>query len=571
MNKSINFKQIYTAYLKCRKGKSAGTQAQTYESNLLNNLLNTQQALQSLTWQPATMRCFIAQNGVKPREIHAPHFKDRIVHHYIVAKLEKIITPKFIYDCAANRKTKGTHFAVNRLQKFMRHQQAKHPQSYYLQLDVFNYFYSIDRKILQNILIRHFKKYLLKIKGKGYQQSNKYQNIKFIYQIIEKILQPITKINYHYGAQQKFNKIPLHKQLTNCAIDKGLPIGNLTSQFFSNVYLNELDQFVKHKLKCKHYIRYVDDFILLHEDKAQLLQWQTKIENFLANKLQLKLKAEKKLRPITNGADFLRYIIKPRYKLVRKRVLNNLQQKLKDIKSQLFCQPNTKHVNAPLIKDYHKPIHLKYLKQLRLYYQFTQQPFIWVSEQGYLANGLKKRILREINTKLPDNESKLAPALRVCEITRDYTEPGLQPRLSIGLGETEVPRPAVVSQFVRVVAEVCIPTQEHGNEGESDSQIGALTLIDLNPELRQLLQSTISSYQGHMIHANYYNNLLNTLSSYIWIYTLYRLHNYQLHQKWQPKNVSKYHEQRQYFINTFPNHICLIQKGNHFEILNQNN
>lgn len=352
----------------------------------------------------------------------------------------------------------------------MQHQQMKHPQSYCLPLDVFNYFYSIDRNILKNILIRHFKKYLLKTKGTSYQQSVK--------------------------------KIPSHKCLTNCCIAKGLPIGNLTSQFFSNVYLNKLDQFVKHKLKCKHYIRYVDDFILLHEDKAQLQQWQIKIENFLADNLKLKLKAEKKLRPIANGTDFLGYIIKPRYKLVRKRVVNNLQQKLKSINNQLYYQPHAKFVNTPMIKDYNKPIHLKFLKQIRLYYQYLQQPYIWISEQGYLKNGLKKRILREIHTI---------------------------------------------------------------------SEKDKLVLLDFNPKLRHLLQSAIASYQGHMIHVNSYNSLIKVISSYFWVYYFYQLHNFQLYQKWQPNDVRKQHDQQQYFTNTFPNHICLIQKSSHFEILNQNN
>ena len=111
--------------------------------------------------------------------------------------------------------------------------------------------------------------------------------------------------------------------------NKGLPIGNLTSQFFSNVYLNELDQFVKHTLKCKHYIRYVDDFILLHKSQKQLLAWQAAIEIFIDTKLKLQLKPEQILKPTSAGADFLGYIVKPKYKLVRNRVYHNLRKKLK--------------------------------------------------------------------------------------------------------------------------------------------------------------------------------------------------------------------------------------------------
>ena len=130
MKQSVSYQSLYKAWQTCRKGKSAGKQAQMYESNLIENLYNTQQALQTCYYQPAPMRCFIANNGVKPKEIPAPHFKDRVLHHWLVPQLAKIIEPKFIYDSAVNIKNKGTHFAVKRLQKFMRQLQATHRTAY---------------------------------------------------------------------------------------------------------------------------------------------------------------------------------------------------------------------------------------------------------------------------------------------------------------------------------------------------------------------------------------------------------------------------------------------------------
>jgi RNA-directed DNA polymerase len=124
--------------------------------------------------------------------------------------------------------------------------------------------------------------------------------------------------------------VPFHKSLINVEKGKGLPIGNHTSQFFANVYLNELDQFIINELKCDYYVRYVDDFILLSESKEELLNWFWKIKDFVETHLSLSLKNEAKLLPLSNGIDFLGYIIRPHSIFVRKRVLTNFKQKIKE-------------------------------------------------------------------------------------------------------------------------------------------------------------------------------------------------------------------------------------------------
>jgi len=129
--------------------------------------------------------------------------------------------------------------------------------------------------------------------------------------------------------------IPDHKTLFKTAAGKGLPIGNLNSQFFANVYLNGLDQFVKHTLKCRHYLRYCDDFVLLSQDQAQLRDWQGRIESYLSDQLKLSLNPSQVLAPVSNGVNFLGYIVRRDYRLVRKRVVNHLQSKLMDFESQL--------------------------------------------------------------------------------------------------------------------------------------------------------------------------------------------------------------------------------------------
>jgi len=140
--------------------------------------------------------------------------------------------------------------------------------------------------------------------------------------------------------------VPPHKSLFNNPAHKGLPIGNLTSQFFANVYLNELDQFVKHNLKAKYYLRYTDDFILLSRDKGELLLWRGEIEKFLLEKLNLELNTKReRLRLISDGIDFLGYIVRPDYLLARRRVVNNCKQKLRAIEEKLY---NVERANQAL-------------------------------------------------------------------------------------------------------------------------------------------------------------------------------------------------------------------------------
>ena len=130
--------------------------------------------------------------------------------------------------------------------------------------------------------------------------------------------------------------LPAHKSLFNAAPFWGLAIGNLTSQFFANVYLNALDQFVKHQLKCRFYLRYVDDFILLSVDLNELRQWQAQINQFVSEKLALAINASAfRLAPAAGGVDFAGFIVRSNYKLVRRRVVGNLKERLRNIKTKL--------------------------------------------------------------------------------------------------------------------------------------------------------------------------------------------------------------------------------------------
>lgn len=312
---AFSFKRLYRAYLACRKRKRATSQAQHYELHLLNELVSAHERLQNQSWQPRRTACFVTTRP-KAREIHAAAFADRVIHHLLVPQLEKRYEPLFIHDSYSNRKDKGTHKAVLRLQQFMRQVSCNQKRrAYYLQLDIKNFFNSINKPLLFKLLKKKITDPQLIWLCRSLLIHNPCLNVK------------------EYGSRKKFAQVPPHKRLKNAPPHTGLPIGNLTSQFFANVYLNELDQFIKHQLKCKHYLRYVDDFILLHHDKAQLESWREAIIEFLQTCLLLVLKDNGKLQPVSNGADFLGYIVRPHYCLVRRRVVGNLREKLNQFNS----------------------------------------------------------------------------------------------------------------------------------------------------------------------------------------------------------------------------------------------
>lgn len=175
-----------------------------------------------------------------------------------------------IHDSYACRVNKGTHAAVGRLNGFIHSVRGKAKPAYYLQLDIQSFFINIDKNILYGLI------------------RKKVQDKELLW-LAREIIFYTSADNYLItGNRRLIDKLPEHKSLIK-AVDKtkGLPIGNLTSQFFANVYLNELDQFVKHELKCRYYLRYCDDFILLDTNPLQLQKWKEDIREFLANQLLL--------------------------------------------------------------------------------------------------------------------------------------------------------------------------------------------------------------------------------------------------------------------------------------------
>lgn len=339
-----NLESFYTAWCLAKRHKKPSMNQLQFELNWLEALMQLNAQVKGQQWQPKRTVCFIATQP-KTREIHAPDFSDRVLHHYLVPQLEAIFEPAFIYDSFANRKNKGTQKAVDRLGQFMRQvASSKAKPAYYLQLDIHNFFISLNRHILYAQLLKGLDKACTKQRI----DAEKYHELRTLCHAL--VNQKAHKQTLERGESALFASIPAHKRLKNAPKGCGIAVGNLSSQFFSNVYMNALDQFIKHTLKAKHYVRYVDDFILLSANSRQLIEWRDKIIQFIADELGLRLKQTSQgglpqPQPITTGCDFLGYVVYPTHKVVRKRVIKHCRQKLLDWQLRWVTLQTTKKTN----------------------------------------------------------------------------------------------------------------------------------------------------------------------------------------------------------------------------------
>jgi retron-type reverse transcriptase len=287
--KIYSMRNLILAWQKARKSKTKKDYVIEFEKNLRDNLKALHYELKYFYYKPKSLITFILRDP-KTRKISKSNFKDRVVHHALVRVIEPIFDRTFIYDSCANRKGRGNLFALKRFERFRRKVTKNHASSgYCLKADIKHYFQEVNHKILLNIIKR-------RIKDEG------------VIWLIKRIL---------------------NNNVSDNPSGKGMPLGNLTSQFFANVYLNELDYFVKHLLKAKHYIRYVDDFVILHNSKEQLENLKERISQFLEEKLKLELHPDKsRIILLSRGIDFVGFRNFYYYKLLRKKNIKNIERKM---------------------------------------------------------------------------------------------------------------------------------------------------------------------------------------------------------------------------------------------------
>lgn len=283
----ISIDNLFSAWREFCKGKRKKADALKFELTLEDNLFQLHEKLVAGIWKPDPYIAFRI-NDPKPRIIHKASVRDRVLFQAVYRKLYPVFDSTFIFDSYSSRLGGGTHRAVKRLAFFARKLTGNYRNiGLALKCDIRKFFDSIDHSVLKSLIRRKiFDKQLL--------------------DLIDKI---IDSFETESG--------------------KGLPLGNVTSQLFTNIYLNELDQFVKHKLKIKYYVRYCDDFIFLSRGRSRLAEILRCIVVFLRAELCLDLHDRKVIfRKIQAGTDFLGFVVLPHRLIVRTRTKNRMLKRV---------------------------------------------------------------------------------------------------------------------------------------------------------------------------------------------------------------------------------------------------
>ena len=308
---------ILNAYLDCRKHKRTKKSAIAYELAFEYNLMFLLDKINSGEYEVGPSHVF-AIDKPKPREIWAAEFQDRIVHHLIYNDIGPFFEKRFVEDSFSCIKGRGTLAASKRVEKFARKATENWSKSaWVLQIDIANYFVSISKDILWSIIEKTI----------GNHNT-----------LTEKLLKQIVFndviSNYIINSTRYFDEIPKHKTLFKVKSNYGLPVGNLTSQLFANIYLDGLDKYIKHELKIKYYARYVDDAVLISRNRDELVNSIDKINQWLQDNRELHLQPNKiRIALITDGINFVGRIIKPFYTTTRPMIVDNAKRSFKNLRN----------------------------------------------------------------------------------------------------------------------------------------------------------------------------------------------------------------------------------------------
>ncbi|MBD3290488.1 RNA-dependent DNA polymerase [candidate division KSB1 bacterium] len=300
-----SFENIHLAFKKAIKGKGYKPYTMQFIENLEHNLITIQSQLIDKTYHPGNYRTFFIYEP-KKRMISAAPFVDRIVHHCLINIIGPIFEGTFIAQSYANQTGKGSHKAIRYVQAMMQ------KSNYIMHCDIRKYFPSIDHDILKALIHRKIKD----------------PNVLWLIHLIIDNSNPQEMVVDYFPGDNLFS--PIERR-------KGLPIGNLTSQFFANIYLNGFDHFVKQTLNCHFYARYVDDFVVADSDKKILWEKCQEMECYL-EKLRLRIHPDKKhVRPVKQGLRFLGQFIYPDRRLLPKENIRRFMRRMKQFQ-KLYSQ-----------------------------------------------------------------------------------------------------------------------------------------------------------------------------------------------------------------------------------------
>jgi retron-type reverse transcriptase len=302
------FANLYQAFRAARKGgKRKQVEVASFEFDLEHNLLELEAALRNQTYRPEGYTNFYIYEP-KRRLVSAAPFRDRVVHHALCRVIEPIWEARFIATSFACRVDKGTHKALDQCHAWVRHYR------YAFQGDIVKYFPSIDHQFLRGLLAHH---------------------------LADRQVMGLIDLILNSGTGLLTDEYPMTyfpgDDLFAVNRPRGLPIGNLTSQFWANVYLHQLDMFVKQELHCRAYLRYMDDFVLFAEDKAQLQRWKKAIRDFLAERLRLVLHPRKSpVFPVKVGVDFCGFRLYPTHRRLRRSSIRRFVQRFRRQREALW-------------------------------------------------------------------------------------------------------------------------------------------------------------------------------------------------------------------------------------------
>lgn len=263
----------------------------------MDNILSLHRDLRNRTYRNGTYKHFKIADP-KPRDIHEASVRDRLLHHAVYRVLYPLFDKKFIHDSYSCRIGKGTHKALYRFADFAKSASFSNTKTVWvLKCDIRKFFAHIDHEILFSILERYIPDV-------------------DILNLLRNIIGSFSS-DGHLPDYESAD-IASGNELLEDAHQRGLPLGNLTSQLLVNIYMNEFDQFLKHRLKVKYYIRYVDDFVLLSQNRAELEEWLIQLQEFLHERLKLSLHPDKVfIKTLASGVDFLGWIHFPDHRVLR--------------------------------------------------------------------------------------------------------------------------------------------------------------------------------------------------------------------------------------------------------------
>lgn len=288
----VSVENLFLAWEEFRRGKSAREDVQEFEWKLEQNIFSLYRDLRSRQYKHRAYQGFMICDP-KQRRIHKASVRDRVLHHAVFKILNPVFEPTFIEHSFSCREGKGTHKAVGALERYLRKTSRNYrSQCFALKCDIHQFFASVDHAILLSILGRTIK------------------DADALW-LLREIVESFRTLEYPDD---------------DC---KGIPIGNLTSQLFANLYMNEFDQFMKQQLRVKQYVRYTDDFIMVAADKSDLETLLPPMRDFLHEELRLSLHPRKIiLRKFGQGIDFLGYVILPHHRVLRTRTKHRMFRKL---------------------------------------------------------------------------------------------------------------------------------------------------------------------------------------------------------------------------------------------------